>query len=83
MAEVISTAISRVFYDAFARELDVIFMSGRHHRYSGVPAAIYRQLVDATSKGAFFNACIRDRFTFEEIRDHPFRQPPPRYSRSA
>ena len=65
-----TTAISRVFYDALARELDIVFASNLHYRYFDVPAATYRQLVDAPSKRSFFNACIRDRFLFEEIRAH-------------
>jgi hypothetical protein len=78
MPDVISTAISRLNYDAFARELDVVFTSGRHYRYFEVPAAAYRQLVDAPAKAVFFDERIRNGYRCDEIvarRKHA--EPPP------
>lgn len=62
-----SSVISRAFYDAFTRELDIVFTSGQPYRYFDVPTKVYRQFIDAASKGEFFNAHIRDRYQFERL----------------
>lgn len=62
-----SSVISRAFYDAFARELDIVFTSGKPYRYFDVPSKVYRQLMEAPSKGEFFNDHIRDSYDFERL----------------
>lgn len=62
-----SSVISRAFYDAFARELDIVFTSGKPYRYFDVPSKVYRELMAASSKGEFFNQHIRDRYAFERL----------------
>ena len=62
-----STAISFHRYDAIKRTLLIVFTSGRRYVYADVPATLARGLDDAESKGAFFNAQIRDRFAYDEI----------------
>ena len=42
------------------------FLSGRRYRYLDVPAEIYEGLRAAFAKGTFFNAHIRDRFSYTE-----------------
>jgi hypothetical protein len=64
---VISSVIASVKYDTASADLDVRFVSGRTYRYSGVPSAIYEALINAESKGAFFNSQIRDHFPFREL----------------
>lgn len=66
MPQTASSAISRIDYNAALRELHVTFATGRHYSYSGVPAEVYFQFCRASSKGAFFNAMIRDRYDFNE-----------------
>ena len=66
MPQTASSAISRIDYNAAARELHVTFTSGRRYSYSGVPAEVYHQFCRAASKGEFFNALIRDRYDFTE-----------------
>lgn len=68
MPQVASSAISRIEYNAPARELHVTFTSGRFYRYFGVPAEVYYQFNRAASKGEFFNTLIRDRYAFTEER---------------
>ena len=63
-----STAIRRFAYDPESRALDVTFVTGRRYRYFAVPGEIARGFREASSKGRFFNARIRDRFRFEELR---------------
>lgn len=68
MPQTASSAIARIDYNAPARELHVTFTSGRRYSYVGVPAEVYYQFCRASSKGAFFNTLIRDRYEFVEDR---------------
>jgi hypothetical protein len=51
-------------YDAARSELVVTFQSGKCYRYEQVPVELYESMRNAFSKGEFFNAHIRDRFSF-------------------
>ena len=64
---VISSALVSVKYDAASGDLEIRFVSGRTYRYSNVPADVYEALLNAESKGAFFNAQIRDRYPHREL----------------
>ena len=83
MPDIMSTAILRLSYDAFARELDVVFISGRHFRYFNIPASAYRAFVDAPSKAVFFDRQIRDRYACAEIVEKPRQFDPLHYRQSA
>lgn len=61
-----SSVIRAYHYDPVERRLDVIFVSGRRYRYYDVPDEVYGRMRRAFSKGAFFNAHIRDHFRFTE-----------------
>lgn len=62
-----STAIRQAVYDPQARVLVLTFVTGRRYRYFAVPAAVAEGFAAARSKGAYFNARIRDRFDFAEL----------------
>lgn len=49
------------------QQLDLLFGSGRHYRYSDVPADLARRFACAMSKGRFYNAEIRGRFDCIEL----------------
>lgn len=59
-----SAVIRSYEYCAARRELRVTFQSGRSYVYRDVPAEAYSAMKNAFSKGEFFNANIRDRYTF-------------------
>ena len=59
-----SAVIRSYEYCASRRELRVTFQSGRSYVYQDVPVEAYSALKNAFSKGEFFNANIRDRYTF-------------------
>ncbi len=59
-----SAVIRSYEYCAARRELRVIFQSGRSYVYKDVPPEAYSAMKNAFSKGEFFNANIRDRYTF-------------------
>lgn len=54
MVNVESSNIKAVGYDADAQEMVVHFTSGGKYRYSKVPADLHAQLMEAKSKGSFF-----------------------------
>jgi hypothetical protein len=58
-----STAIARIEYDDLSHLLQVTFTTGRTYTYDGVPRDVYASFVNAPSKGQFFNAYIRDRYS--------------------
>ena len=57
-----------VHYDEDPAELDVTFASGKIYRYAGVPLATYVGLLEADSKGEFFNENIKDVFPYVEVK---------------
>jgi hypothetical protein len=59
-----SSVIRAFSYDADRQQLKVVFTTGRRYSYQDVPAALFEAMKAAFSKGEFFNAHIRDRFTF-------------------
>ena len=59
MPEVSSSAVRRVDYDEESRELYVTFTDGDKYAYLNVPLAVYGELLDAPSLGAYVNQRIK------------------------
>ena len=59
-----STVIRSYRYNPKRRELTIVFTSGLAYTYLRVPPVTHLDLNAASSKGAYFNAQIRDRFAF-------------------
>ena len=68
MPHVESSVMTFVKYDDDTSELDITFTSGKTYRYLEVPVDIYDGLLDAESKGEFFNDNIKDSFVYNEVR---------------
>jgi hypothetical protein len=68
MPHVQSSVMTFVKYDDDTCELDITFTSGKTYRYLEVPVEIYEGLLDAESKGEFFNDNIKEEFVFAEVR---------------
>jgi KTSC domain len=69
-----STAIRNLFHDPAKRELWVTFVTGKRYVYSDVPSDVFDAFKTASSRGAFFNREIRDRYAFREVtRERPSR----------
>lgn len=66
-----SSTLAAVGYDAVRKLLQLEFRSGAVYQYFGVPAAIYESLLNATSKGSFFNRSIRGRFPYGAAAGRP------------
>lgn len=63
-----SSVIAKFDYDNAHARLTVTFVTGRVYQYFAVPAAVAADFRAATSKGVFFNAQIRDRYPFREVK---------------
>ena len=64
-----STTLLTVSYDDDRTLLQLEFCSGAVYQYFGVPAAVHQSLMDAPSKGRYFNQAIRGCFPYRLIPD--------------
>jgi hypothetical protein len=55
-----SSAIRAVGYDGYT--LTIQFRNGRVYDHPGVPERVYRELMRASSKGAFYSRFVRGRY---------------------
>lgn len=61
-----STVIADIEYESDQERLTVTFVTGRRYEYDDVPATVAADFQAAASKGAYFNAYIRDRYRFRQ-----------------
>ena len=54
-----SSNLASVGYDAGTRTLEIEFLGGSIYQYSGVPEAVYRGLMTASSHGSYFDAHVK------------------------
>jgi KTSC domain-containing protein len=66
-AAVESTTLATVAYDQVQELLQLEFCSRAIYQYIGVPAAVHAALLNAPSKGRFFNQTIRGRFPYRLV----------------
>ena len=62
MVSVSSSAISAVGYDPSTMRMKIRFVQGNTYDFCGVPASIFSGLLNAESKGTYYNDYIRDRY---------------------
>lgn len=62
MIRVRSSAISAVGYDPSSRRMKITFVQGHTYDFCRVPQHIYDGLMRASSKGAYYNDHIKDRY---------------------
>lgn len=62
MIRVISTAITAVGYDATTGRMRITFNQGRTYDFCRVPAQVHQGLMNAASKGSYFDRVIKDRY---------------------
>ena len=67
VATVESTTLATVGYDENLKRLQLEFCSRAVYLYFGVPAASYEGLLDAPSKGRYFNGTIRGHYPYRQI----------------
>ena len=59
-----SSTLLALAYDGGRRILQLEFCTRAVYHYYGVPAGVYEALLDAASKGSYFNRVIRGRFPY-------------------
>lgn len=59
-----STTLVAMAYDVDQQMLQLEFRDRSVYRYFGVPSNLYQDLLDAPSKGSYFNRFIRERFAY-------------------
>ena len=64
---VTSTDLSAIGYDAESQILEIEFIKGSVYQYSGVPTSEYEGIMNADSKGRYFNANIKGRYTCNKL----------------
>ena len=64
-----STTLATVSYDDAQGLLQLEFCSRAVYQYFSVPATVHQSLLDASSKGRYFNQAIRGRFPYRLIAD--------------
>lgn len=57
-----SSVIAGAGYNEWTRTLVIEFHSGRTYEYHGVPFSVFAGLINASSPGAYYNACIKGRY---------------------
>ena len=67
VATVESTTLATVGYDENRKRLQLEFCSRAVYLYFGVPAGVFEALLDAPSKGLYFNGAIRGRYPYRQI----------------
>jgi hypothetical protein len=63
-----STALASVGYSKRLHALEIEFRNGAIYRYLDVDAAIYRDLMNATSKARFYDENIRGKYQRQHVR---------------
>ncbi len=59
-----SSSVTSVGFDASLSAMEIEFAGGAVYRYFAVPAAVHAALMDASSKGVFFNLHVRAKYPF-------------------
>jgi hypothetical protein len=62
-----SSSIASLGYAPSAAIMEVEFIRGALYRYFDVPLSTFRDFLAASSKGAYFNAAVRDRFRCQRV----------------
>lgn len=69
VASVESSTLATVGYDQASGLLELGFQSGAIYQYFGVPGAVHEELLEAPSKGRYFNRWIRGQYRYAQFSD--------------
>ena len=62
-----SSTVTSIGYDVRTRTLEIEFASGRVYQYHEVPDQMHAEIMQASSKGQFFNSYIRNAYAFSRV----------------
>ena len=63
-----SSMIRSIGYEESSGTLEVEFTSGSIYQYFDVPESEYKRLINAASKGRYFNQNIKESYRYVQIR---------------
>lgn len=63
-----SNTLAEVAYDAGRKLLEITFRTRHTYQYFEVPPPVVEQLLEAPSKGQYFNLAIRGKYRYERVR---------------
>jgi KTSC domain len=63
-----SSNLASVGYDESTQTLEIEFNHGAVYQYSEVDKEVYDELMEADSKGSYFNSCIRGAFPYVQVK---------------
>ena len=63
-----SSNLSSVGYDPSTKTLEIEFNNGGIYQYDNVPQSVFRDLMNASSHGKYFNAYIKGVYTYTKTR---------------
>jgi hypothetical protein len=66
-----SATLRTIGYDADRQLLQIEFQNRSLYQYFDVPEVVYEELMQAPSKGAYFNRSIRPRFDYALVKVAP------------
>ena len=64
-----SSTLKSAGYQGTSFTLELEFTTGSVYQYSNVPISVYQELMDAPSKGSYFNDYIKDKYRYKKIED--------------
>lgn len=62
-----SSMLQSIGYDRSKHVLELEFTSRQVYQYFDVPAALHKELLEASSHGSYFNDYIKDQFLFTKV----------------
>lgn|GEM_PF-1670821 len=62
-----SSALTAIRYSYSSGHLDIEFVQGAGYRYFKVPPKIFRRLLNASSKGTYYNNSIKGRYRVRKL----------------
>lgn len=62
-----SSNLASVGYDPTSLTLEVEFQNGSIYQYFGVPAHVFQELLNASSKGSYFYQAIRNVYSYSRV----------------
>ena len=62
-----SSNIGAIGYEAETHTLEVEFLNGSIYQYAGVSVEEYEAMMNADSKGKYFNANVKNRYPFTKL----------------
>jgi KTSC domain-containing protein len=65
--QVDSENLASLGYEPANRVLEIEFRNGRVYQYEGVPQRLVDELLQAPSKGQYFNSKIKGRYSYKRI----------------